>query len=290
MIDTRMQSSDRWKSSLLFMAVLVLALSENVLAVEALKVCAEANNLPFSNDKGEGFENKIAELLAKDLTRSVVYTWQRQGEGFIRQTLGTEACDVVIGVPAQLGGVRTTKPYYRSVYAIVSRKADHLALQAYDDPAWRALKIGLHTVGSDGANSPPAHALGLHDLGSQVVGYTMWGADGEVPPQGDVVKAVADGSIDVAIVWGPFAGYFAKPFGQRLVVQPAPAEPALPYQPFAWDIAVAVRRDDQVLQFELDDSLRRQSLKIQRILKNYSVPVVKLGPAAVKPEASQLPQ
>ena len=196
----------------------------------------------------------------------------------------------MIGVPAQLEGVRTTKPYYRSVYAMVTRKADHLDLRDYDDPAWRTLKIGLHTVGSDGANSPPAHALGLHDLGNQVVGYTMWGADGEEPPQGDVVKAVADGSIDVAIVWGPFAGYFAKPFGKRLVVRPAPAESALPYPPFAWDIAVAVRRDDEALQLKLDDSLHRQSLKIQRILKNYGVPVVKVAPVAVKPQTLQSAQ
>jgi len=285
-----MSSSDRRNPSLLLLALIVFALSENVMADETLKVCAEANNLPFSNDKGEGFENKIAELLAKDLKRSVIYTWQRQGEGFIRQTLGTAACDVVIGVPAQLEGVRTTKPYYRSVYAIVTRKADQLALRTYDDPAWRALKIGLHTVGSDGANSPPAHALGLHDLGNQIVGYTMWGADGEAPPQGDVVKAVADGSIDVAIVWGPFAGYFAKPFGKRLVVRPAPVESALPYQPFAWDIAVAVRRDDEALQLKLDDSLHRQSLKIQRILKNYGVPVVKVGPVAVKSQTLQSAQ
>jgi len=290
MLDTRMQSSDRWNLSLLLMALLALALSENVLAVETLKVCAEANNLPFSNDKGEGFENKIAVLLAKDLKRSLAYTWQRQGEGFIRQTLGTAACDVVIGVPAQIEGVRVTKPYYRSIYAIVTRKADHLDLRTYDDPAWRNLKIGLHTIGSDGSNSPPAHALGLHDLGSQVVGYTMWGSDGEAAPQGDVIKAVADGSIDVAIVWGPFAGYFAKPFGKRLVVRPAPTESLLPNQPFAWNIAAAVRRDDEALQVKLDDSLQRQSVKIQRILKNYGVPVVKLGPVAVKPQAWQSTQ
>jgi quinoprotein dehydrogenase-associated probable ABC transporter substrate-binding protein len=260
-------------------------MSENVRCAEAFKVCAEAHNLPFSNDKGEGFENKIAQLLAKDLKRTLVYTWQRQGENFIRQTLGTGACDVVIGVPAQLQGVRTTKPYYRSTYAVVTRKANHLNLQSYDDPAWRQLKIG-HTVGSDGANSPPAHALGLHDLGNQIVGYTLWGADDEQAPQGDVIKAVADGSIDVAVVWGPFAGYFAKPFGKRLLVQPAPVEAALPNQPFTWDIAAAVRRDDEALQASLDDSLQRHSIQIQRILKSYGVPIVKLVPVEDKPQLS----
>ncbi|MEI6415530.1 MAG: quinoprotein dehydrogenase-associated putative ABC transporter substrate-binding protein [Pseudomonadota bacterium] len=290
MVHLKKKRNDRRPPPLLLVSLLVLALSPNVRAAETLKVCAEANNLPFSNDKGEGFENKIAELLARDLKRSVAYTWQRQGEGFIRQTLGTGACDVVIGVPAQLEGVRTTKPYYRSTYAIVTRKNSHLDLRTYDDPAWRNLKIGLHTVGSDGSNSPPAHALGLHNLGNQVVGYTMWGADGEAAPQGDVVKAVADGSIDVAIVWGPFAGYFAKPFGNRLVVRPAPVEPALPYQPFVWDIATAVGRDDEALQVKLDGSLQRQSARIERILKNYGVPVVKLDPVAAKLQTSQSAQ
>ena len=172
----------------------------------------------------------------------------------------------MIGVPAQVEGVRTTKPYYRSTYAIVTRKASHLELRSYDDPAWRQLKIGLHTVGNDGANSPPAQALGLHDLGNQIVGYTLWGADDAAAPQGDVITAVADGSIDVAVVWGPFAGYFAKPYGKQLQVRPAPVEAALPNQPFTWDIAVAVSRDNEALQLSLDGSLRRQSAKIQRIM------------------------
>ncbi|WP_347989208.1 quinoprotein dehydrogenase-associated putative ABC transporter substrate-binding protein [Methylomonas sp. AM2-LC] len=285
MLNTKMKHS----KSLIMVSLLALVLSKNTQAEGVLKVCAEPNNLPFSNDKGEGFENKIAELLAKDLNRSVVYTWQRQGEGFIRQTLGSGACDVVIGVPAQLEGVKTTTPYYCSIYAIVTRKKSHLNIHSYADPAWKKLKIGLHSVGSDGSNSPPAHALGLHDLGSQVVGYTMWGTDDE-SPQGDVVKAVADGSIDIAIVWGPFAGYFAKPFGSQLIVRPAPVEPALPNQPFAWDIAAAVRSDDEALLVSLDDSLRRQSAKIQGILKNFGVPIIKLDPVTVKPQALQSTQ
>ena len=162
MMHAKLQANARLITSLFRIFMLALALSGSAVAGETLRICAEANNLPFSNDKGEGFENKIAELLAKDLKRSVAYIWQRQGEGFIRQTLGTGACDVVIGVPAQLEGVRTTKPYYRSNYAIVTRKDKHLDLRNYSDPVWRNLKIGLHTFGSDGANSPPAHALGVH--------------------------------------------------------------------------------------------------------------------------------
>lgn len=286
-METKVKRSDK---PLFLIFLLAMALCTNSRASEPLRVCAEANNLPFSNDKGEGFENKIAELLAKDLKRPVAYTWQRQGEGFIRQTLGTGACDVVIGVPAQLEGAKTTKPYYRSTYAIVTRKDRHLDLRTYDDTAWQNLKIGLHTIGSDGSNSPPAHALALHNLGNQIVGFTMWGPDSEPPQQGEIIKAVADGSIDVAIVWGPFAGYFAKPFGKQLVVRPAPVEPALPNQPFVWEIAAAVGRDDGALQAQLNDSLRRQSAKIQRILKNYGVPIVKFDTAFAQHRVSQSAQ
>ena len=272
----------------MLLASLVLAVNFNVSANEPLKVCAEANNLPFSNDKGEGFENKIAEVLAKDLKTSVAYIWQRQGEGFIRQTLGTGACDVVIGVPAQLGGnILTTQAYYRSYYAIVTRRSSHLNLRSYDDPKWRDIKVGLHSVGNDGANSPPAQALGLHDLGNQVVGFTLWGSDEQKDPQGDVVKAVADGSIDAALVWGPFAGYFAKPFGKQLEVKPAPVEPALPNQPFSWDIAAAVRSNDQELQTNLNKSLIRNAKQITSILKKYGIPFVKLTPIAPEPKASR---
>jgi len=246
--------------------------TNSVMAKDSLRVCAEPDNLPFSNEKGEGFENKIASVLAKDLGMPLEYTFLRERKGFLRQTLNANRCDVVIGVPAQLERVRKTQPYYRSSYAIVTRRDRHLDLTSYDDPVWTGLRVGLHTIGDDGSNSPPAHVLGHHHLGANVVGYPLWGAEDEKNPQGDVVKAVAEKKIDVAIVWGPFAGYFAKPFGQGLVVTPAPADPELPNQQMAWDIAMAVRKDDEVLQEKLNQSLERQSKKIQQILKNYHVP------------------
>ena len=257
-----------------------------VWAGAALRVCAEPDNLPFSNENGQGFENKISEILAKDLKMPLAYTWQRQRQGFIRQTLNAGRCDVVIGVPVGVERVKTTQPYYRSSYSIVTRRDRHLNLSDYADPVWKNLKIGLHTIGNDGANSPPAHALAFHNLGGNVVGYSMWGGADEKDPQGKVVKAVADGKIDVAIVWGPFAGYFAKPYGSRLVLKQAPIETGLSDQPFAWDIVMAVRKDDEDLKAKLDDSIRRQSGKIQRILRNYGVPLLTIDPVAGKPLAS----
>jgi quinoprotein dehydrogenase-associated probable ABC transporter substrate-binding protein len=259
-------------ASLLAGSLMVLTMPNSGMAKEPLRICAEPDNLPFSNEKGEGFENKIASVLAKDLGMTLEYTFLRERKGFLRQTLNANRCDVVIGVPAQLERVRKTQPYYRSTYAIVTRKDRHLDLKSYDDPAWVGLKVGLHTIGDDGSNSPPAHVLGHHHLGANVVGYPMWGAEDQKDPQGDVVKAVAEKKIDAAIVWGPFAGYFAKPYGQSLVVRPAPADPGLPDQHMAWDITMAVRKDDEQLQAKLNQSLERQSKKIQQILKDYHVP------------------
>jgi ABC-type amino acid transport substrate-binding protein len=163
-------------------------------------------------------------------------------------------------------------PYYRSSYAIVTRSDRHLNFDGYDDPHWQSLKIGLHSIGDDGSNSPPAHVLAHHNLGANVVGYPMWGAEGEKDAQAQVVKAVAEKKIDAAIVWGPFAGYFAKPWGKALVVQAAPADPGLSPQPMAWDIVMAVRKDDEALQDKLNQSILRQSKAIQNILKDYHIP------------------
>ena len=268
-------------SPLLAGCLMALAIPVLGLAKEPLRICAEPDNLPFSNEKGEGFENKIAQVVAKDLGMTLEYTFLRERKGFLRQTLNANRCDVVIGVPSQLERVRKTRPYYRSSYAIVTRKDRHLDLKSYDDPAWAGLKIGLHTIGDDGSNSPPAHVLGHHHLGANVVGYPMWGAEDLKDPQGEVVRAVAEKKIDAAMVWGPFAGYFAKPYGKALVVSPAPSDPGLPDQAMAWDITMAVRKDDEALQGKLNQSLERQSKKIQQILKDYHVPLESVEGVAV---------
>src|SRR5215471_2701274 len=123
------------------------------------RVCADPNNLPYSNQKLEGFENKLADLLAKELGQEVTYTWWPQRRGFIRSTLNAGRCDVIMGIPVDVDTVLTTKPYYRSAYAFVSPKAANYNISSFDDPQLQSLKIGVHLVGDDYANSPPAHIL-----------------------------------------------------------------------------------------------------------------------------------
>ena len=115
----------------------------------ALGICADPNNLPFSNDRGEGFENKLAELIGRDLGRPIRYTWMPQRRGFVRNTLRAGRCDIIMGVPASFELARPTEPYYRSTYVFVSRRDRHLRLTSLDDPRLKALRIGVHVIGAD---------------------------------------------------------------------------------------------------------------------------------------------
>ena len=137
-----------------------------------LRVCADPNNLPFSNRRLEGFENRLAEMVARDLHATVQYTWWPQHRGFIRNTLKAGTCDVLMGLPSSVELAWTTRPYYRSTYVFVSRRDRGLAVRSFDDPALRRLRIGVQMIGDDGTNSPPAHALANLGIANNVPGYS----------------------------------------------------------------------------------------------------------------------
>lgn len=270
-------------------AALAAALAAGpALAGGTLRVCADPDNLPYSNLGQEGYENKIAQVLAQDLHARVAYTWLKQRQSFFRQTLGADRCDVVISVPGGFERVRTTRPYYRSGYVVVSQRQRRLDFQSYDDPVLRGLKIGLHTVGNDGSNSPPAVALGRHGLANNIFGFSLWGGASVKQPQGQIIEAVARGRIDMAIVWGPFGGYYAARYGDALAVRPAPNDAGMPGMPFAYDIAMGVRKDDQALAARLDAAIERRRDDIQRILSAYHLPLIEpdLGPPGSPADAA----
>jgi mxaJ protein len=239
-----------------------------------LRVCADPNNLPFSNARGEGFENKIAEVLARALGAELRYTWWAQRRGFIRNTLAAGACDVIVGVPAALDSVAHTAPYYRSSYVFVTPRGRR-AIASFDDPALRRLRIGIPLVGDDGVNPPPEQALARRGIVANVSGYAVYGNYAEPDPALDLVRAVAAGEIDVAAAWGPQAGYVARRRGVRLTLTPiaAGAEDSVP---FAFDITVGVRhgRQGDDLRRLLDRVLRQRRRAIQKILDEYGVPRV----------------
>jgi mxaJ protein len=231
-----------------------------------LRVCSDPNNLPFSNDRGEGFENKIAELLARSLDAHLQYTWWAQRRGFLRNTLEAKSCDVVMGVPAQADNVLPTRPYYRSSYVFVWRRGGR-AVRSLDDPALRGLRIGVPVVGDDGANPPPVHALGRRGIVDNVVGFSVYGDYASPNPPLRIMDALARRQIDVAVVWGPLAGSFARD------VQIAPVTPSSDAGlPFVFAISLGVRRGDVQRQRELDAVLVQRRAEVERILDAFRVP------------------
>jgi mxaJ protein len=238
-----------------------------------LRVTADPNNLPFSNQRREGFENKIAELIASELDLNLDYSWRVQRRGFFRETLKENRADLVLGVPAHFEMALTTMPYYRSSYVFVYRKDRGLNLHSLDDPSLRKLKIGVQLIGSDGVNTPPAHALANRGIIDNVVGYTVYGDYSQDNPPARIVEAVAKGEIDVAIVWGPVGGYFAGKQKVPLVV--APVSPAAdPHLPFTFSIAIGVRQENKDLRNEINEILARKKPQIEAILDQYGVPRV----------------
>jgi mxaJ protein len=211
----------------------------------ALRVCADPNNLPFSNRAGEGFENRIAELLAADRHARLEYAWWPQRRGFVRNTLAAGSCDVLIGVPREYGAAITTRPYYRSSYVFVSRRDRHLDLRSFDDPRLRRLRIGVQMIGDDFNNTPPAHALASRGITRTIVGYP---------------------------VWGPSAGYFARHSTTALALTAVAPERDSPSLPFTFEISMAVRRGDEARRAELDAFLERRRGEVNAILDSYGVP------------------
>lgn len=239
-----------------------------------LRVCSDPNNLPFSNQREEGFENRLAELIAADLGASLKYTWRPQRRGFIRNTLGAGACDVIMGMTAGAERVLTTKPYYRSTYVFVYRKDHNLAIRSLDDPALRKLQIGVQLIGDDYANTPPVHALSRRGIVGNLVGFTVFGDYSQENPPARIIDAVVAGQVDVAIAWGPLAGYFAQRFRTGLAVVPVSPASDPPALKFTFDIALAVREDAAALRDELDAVLTRRQREIRRLLTAYGVPLV----------------
>jgi mxaJ protein len=239
-----------------------------------LRVCADPNNLPFSNRAGEGFENRIAGLLAADRGARLEYTWWPQRRGFVRNTLAAGDCDVVIGVPRLLAPVATTLPYYRSSYVFVSQRAGALRLATFDDPRLRNIRIAVQMIGDDFSNTPPAHALARRGITHNVVGYPVYGDYARPDPLSPIVSAVDRGDVDVAVVWGPIAGYFARRSQAPLELTPVAAERDSPSLPFRFDISMAVRRGDAARLAELDDFLVRRRGDVEAILARYGVPRV----------------
>jgi mxaJ protein len=260
--------SSRCRKTRRVVIALALALvAGHALAAGELRVCADPDNLPYSDERQRGFENRIARVLADETGRTLVNVWQPLRRGFVRKTLGAHACDVVIGVPADFERVLTTRPYYRSSYVFVTPASAGVP-RGFDDPLLKRARVGVQLIGNDLAATPPGYALARHGVVDNVVGYTIYG-DG--PAAARVISAIERGELVTGVLWGPQAGYFAARAAVPLAVAPAHA-PADVNMPFEFDIAVGVRKGDRALRDELDAALARRRSDIDAVLAEYSVP------------------
>jgi mxaJ protein len=245
---------------------LLVVFSSSTLA--QLRVCADPDNLPFSNRAQQGFENKIAEVVAHATHQQLEYEWQRMGRGFVRDVLNKHKCDVLLGVPESFRPVLTTNPYYRSSYVFVTRiVAAHL--DSFDDPRLKKMKIGVQMTSEEYA--PPAQALGRRGLVANLVGFESTGAEAS-----SIVDAVAKKRIDAAVVWGPLAGYFAQQRRNQLTITPTPSlDP--PLLPLAFSISMGVRKGDMAGRDRLNRVLTAHQREINRILRSYGVPLLPIA-------------
>ncbi|HET9444180.1 MAG TPA: quinoprotein dehydrogenase-associated putative ABC transporter substrate-binding protein [Acidimicrobiales bacterium] len=246
-------------------------LRSNLPTPGVLRVCADPDNMPLSSQSGEGFEQKIAQLIAKEWNAKIEYAWWPVRRGFFSRALNGRYCDVAIQAPSGLDMAGVTEPYFRSGYVFVTRKDSGLDITSLADPRLKKLRIGINLLHSDAENTPPAMALSRYGVVGNLTGYSTFYTEDDRPE--DIIDAVANKEVDIAIVWGPLAGYFATKAPDPLDLRPLPERDSLSDFPFRFDIAMGVRRRDRALRDSLNAVLERKGPEIQAILKEYGVPV-----------------
>ena len=241
-------------------------LSIELVDPKVLRVCADPRNLPFSNEAGEGFENKLAEMLAQELGKNLAYTYYPGAPGFVRNTLNAHKCDVIMGYPQGDDFVQPTNPYYRTSYVLIARRDAGLdGLEALQDPRLRGKKIGII------AGTPPATNLAVNGLLPSIRSYPLV-IDTRFDSSTDkMFKDLQAGEIDVAILWGPIGGYDAKS-SKDLTIIPLVHEQSGPRM--IYRIGMGVRHSDQNWKRELNRFISENKTAIERLLVSYGVPLL----------------
>ena len=241
----------------------------DTVTTDVLRVCGDPGNMPFSERKEDGFENKIAAIIADELKVKLRYYWLTQGPGFVRNTLGTGLCDLIIGQAFGSDLVQTTNPYYRSSYTLVTRAGELDGITALDDPRLKGKAIGVI------AGTPPVNRMGDLGLVSTMKAYAPYQLDPSRKFQtvgAEIIGALAAKEIDAAVLWGPAAGWLAKQSGTPMTVVPLLKEPPRP--PMAYRIAMGVRLGENDWKRSLNTVLRKRKSDIDKVLREYDVPLL----------------
>lgn len=250
--------------------------------VNPLRVCGDPNNLPFSNKQSEGFENKIAEVISKELKIDLTYFWWPHQMGLVRRALKPGLCDVMISIPQGWDRVLWTKPYYRSAYAVVYRKDRGFQISSLDDPILKRLKIGVHI------NTPPAEALANRGISSNVVGYDLYFDPTSERPD-KIFQDLVAGEIDVVIDWGPMVGYFAKRVNGSTPLEVVLLQGVEPGIPFTFEFSMGVKEGNTALKAELEQAISKRHAEIGKILEEYGVPLLPLLAREQFPKVEEKP-
>jgi len=244
---------------------------------QVFRACGDPRNLPFSNDKGEGFENKLAEFFAAKLGKKLNYTYFPQATGFVRMTLGSYRCDIIMGFPQGDDQAQVTIPYYRTTYALVFKSGSGLeGVTTIDDPKLRDKRIGII------AKTPPGTSMAINGLLAHAKSYPLFIDTRADSSAQAMMDDLARGEIDCGILWGPMAGYFARQAAPPFMVVPLTKETAGP--PMIYRIGMAVRPADQEWKRKLNQLIMENQAEINKLLISYNIPILDEANAPITPE------
>lgn len=258
-------------------AALVLAGATAFASMPPLRVCADAGNLPFSNTQEQGFENALAHVVARDLHRDMQFIWLPQQAEQQERAMRSLNCDMIMGTSAPSELMALSDPYYRSSYVFVSRRDRNIDISSLADPRLANYRIGAHVIGGADATVPPAQELARRGLVRNIVGYSIYGHPTQANPASELITAVAHGDVDLAVAWGPMAGYFARTSSTPLRLTPiCNPDPSLPV---AFNISMGVRRGDDLMREQVNRIIARRRKQINELLASYGIPLLPVSDA-----------